>query len=70
LADLYSLNLSDNIIHKIEGLGGMITLENIQLKRNRIGKEGVSDLLGLLECPSLSVVDISDNYIDDPEILP
>jgi len=24
----------------------------------------------LLECPSLTVVDLSDNYIDDPDLLP
>lgn len=67
---LYSLNLSDNIIHNIEGLSGLKTIENIQLKRNRIGKEGVSDVLGLLECPNLSVIDLSENMIEDPEILP
>jgi len=27
-------------------------------------------VLGLLECPSLSVVDLSENSIDDPNILP
>lgn len=27
-------------------------------------------MIGLLECPSLSVIDLSDNYIDDPNILP
>jgi dynein assembly factor 1 len=48
----------------------MIGLNNFQLKRNRIGKNGLSDVLGLLECPSIAVLDISENYIDDPEILP
>lgn len=27
-------------------------------------------MIGLLECPTLSVLDLSDNYIEDPEILP
>jgi dynein assembly factor 1, axonemal len=41
------------------------------LKRNRIGRNGgVEDVLGLLECPSLTCVDISDNYIDDEAVLP
>lgn len=47
------------------------------MKRNRIGKNGpenqssaLEDIIGLLECPSIAVVDLSDNYIDDPEILP
>ncbi|CDW73343.1 leucine rich repeat family protein [Stylonychia lemnae] len=30
----------------------------------------IGDLEGLLECPSLTVLDISDNYIEDPAILP
>jgi dynein assembly factor 1, axonemal len=78
LTDLVALNLSDNLITRVENLGALVKLETLQLKRNRIGKvnsEGekkscVEDLKGLLECPSLSVVDLSDNFIDDPEILP
>ena len=27
-------------------------------------------MIGLLECPSLTVIDLSDNFIEDPEILP
>jgi dynein assembly factor 1 len=27
-------------------------------------------LKGLLECPSISVLDISDNKIEDPNVLP
>ena len=30
----------------------------------------IDDLRGLLECPSITVLDISDNYIEDPAILP
>jgi len=71
MQDLYALNLSDNLLEKIENLGNLTKLETIQLKRNRIGRNGgVDDVLGLLECPSLTVVDISENHIDDPEILP
>lgn len=70
LKDLYALNLSDNLIMKISGLGGMTGLNTIQLKRNRIGRNGVEDVIGLLECPTLSVIDLSDNHIDDPNILP
>ena len=79
LTDLYALNLSDNIISKVEGLSTLTRLETLQLKRNRIGKVNpnneqpsscVEDLKGLLECPSISVLDVSDNYIDDPEVLP
>jgi dynein assembly factor 1 len=71
LVNLRSLNLSDNLIHKVEGLSCLVRLENLQLKRNRIGRSGgVEDLLGLLECPTLTCVDISDNYIEDEAILP
>jgi len=45
-------------------------LSNLNLKRNRIGLKGIEDLKGLLECPSISSLDISDNKIEDPEILP
>ena len=71
LVNLRQLNLTDNLIHKIEGLECLRILETIQLKRNRIGKNGgIEDLLGLLECPSLSVIDISDNFIEDERVLP
>jgi dynein assembly factor 1 len=60
------LNLSDNIITKVEGLSNLVKLETLQLKRNRIGKNGLDDVIGLLECPSISVLDISDNFIEDP----
>ena len=75
LQDLVQLNLSDNLIRKVEGLSNLTKLDTIQLKRNRIGKTGeestaLEDIMGLLECPSIAVVDLSDNYIDDPEVLP
>lgn len=70
LVNLRTLNLSDNLIQKIEGLGCLTMLENLQLKRNRIGKNGgIEDVLGLLECPTLTCVDISDNFIEDEAIL-
>jgi len=70
LVNLRNLNLSDNLITRIEGLGCLRSLENLQLKRNRIGKNGLDEVRGLLECPSLTCVDISDNFIDDENILP
>lgn len=71
LVNLRQLNLTDNLIQKIEGLSCLVSLETIQLKRNRIGKYGgLDDLMGLLECPSLTCVDISDNYIEDENLLP
>jgi dynein assembly factor 1 len=70
LVNLVNLNLSDNQISKIEGLSTLTRLQNLQLKRNRIGGLGIPDLVGLLECPSISALDLSDNHIECEQILP
>jgi dynein assembly factor 1 len=47
-------------------------LENLQLKRNRLGRgadANYENIIGLLERPSIKVLDISDNYIDDEKAL-
>ena len=41
----------------------------LYLQRNRIGRNGLDDVRGLLECPSVTTVDIQDNKIEDPAIL-
>lgn len=48
----------------------MKKLSNLQLKNNRIGNEGLSDVIGLLECPNISALDISNNKIITDEFLP
>ena len=70
LTGLVNLNLSDNQISKVEGLSNLSKLTNLQIKRNRIGSEGLEDVKGLLECPSISALDISDNVIETEEIIP
>lgn len=70
LTGLANLNLSDNLIERVEGLATLKTLSNLQLKRNRIGGAGLDDVRGLLECPSISALDISDNKIECEEFLP
>jgi dynein assembly factor 1 len=71
LKELYNLNLSDNCLTKIENLENLPKLSNLLLKRNRIGINGLSDLEGLKNLsPSVTVIDISDNRIETPEILP
>lgn len=70
LVNLVNLNLSDNQISKVEGLEKLTKLTNLQIKRNRIGSEGLEDIKGLLECPSISALDISDNFIETEEIIP
>ena len=63
LINLVNLNLSDNQISVVEGLKNLTKLQNLQIKRNRIGGNGIADLQGLLECPTISALDISDNHI-------
>jgi dynein assembly factor 1 len=40
------------------------------LARNRIGWNGIEDLKGLLECPSLTCIDLQKNNIEDAAVLP
>lgn len=42
------------------------------MKRNRLGRDERGDvecLKGLLECPSLTCIDLSENELSDPDIL-
>lgn len=67
------LNLNDNIIEKVTGVEESPKLSTLYLKRNKLGrnKDGNLDTLkGLLDCPSITCLDISENYLTDPEILP
>lgn len=69
LRNLRILNLSDNCIERISGLQGL-QIDTLYLARNRIGHAGLDDIRGLLECPSLTCLDIQSNAIDDAEALP
>jgi dynein assembly factor 1 len=72
LKELRQLNLNENMIKKVTGLAGCEKLDTIYLKRNRIGKDEAGDvesLKGLLERPTISCLDLQDNYISDPAIL-
>lgn len=68
LRNLRVLNLADNCIERIEGLQGL-NIDTLYLGRNRIGHGGVDDLRGLLECPSLTCIDLQNNYIEDEAVL-
>lgn len=60
------------MIKKVSGLAECELLDTIYLKRNRIGKDDCGDveaLKGLLERPTLTCIDLQDNYISDPAIL-
>lgn len=69
LTKLRTMNLSDNCIVTIEGLKNCVVLDSLYIKQNRIGKNGISDLIGLLECPTISCLEISNNCISDPECI-
>jgi dynein assembly factor 1 len=69
LRNLRVLNLADNLIAKIEGLAGL-QIDTLYLARNRIGHGGLDDLKGLLECQTISCLDIQNNKIEDEEALP
>ena len=66
---LANLNLSDNMIVTVEGLENLENLDMLYLARNRIGRNGLDDLRGLLDCPSITTLDLQNNKIDDPAIL-
>lgn len=68
LKSLYNLNLSDNCISKIENLGELSGLNNLLLKGNRIGMNGMEDLSGLSELKTVTVIDVSENRIEAPEV--
>ena len=58
LTALKVLNLSDNLITKVEGLECNTELDSLYLARNRIGCNSVDDLKGLLDCPSVISLDL------------
>ena len=69
LVKLSNLNLSDNLVTKIEGLENCVNLDMLYLARNRVGRNGVDDLRGLLACPSITTCDLQNCKIDDPAVL-
>lgn len=69
LPDLWSINLSNNFIERIEGLEGCKGLNTLMIAKNKIGFGGVRDVEKLADTGIFSV-DIQDNRIDDPDVLP
>jgi hypothetical protein len=61
LTELVTLNLSHNQITKIEGLSTLVNLQTFDISHNYIEK--AEDIVGLLDCPSLTNVDISTNKL-------
>lgn len=64
---LDTLNVSNNSIAAIKGLGNCKNLKSLICTHNKIRSSDA--LKGLLDCPSLTVVDISHNTIEGPGAL-
>jgi dynein assembly factor 1 len=67
--DLWSLNLSNNFITRIDGLEKLKRLNTLQISKNNIGHGAVDDVIELATTP-ISSLDIQDNKIWDPDVLP
>ncbi|KAK1161911.1 dynein assembly factor 1, axonemal-like isoform X1 [Acipenser oxyrinchus oxyrinchus] len=67
LQKLDSLNLNNNYIKTIENLSCLKDLSTLQLAHNNV--QTVQDIEHLKDCPSISVLDLSHNKLDDPDIL-
>lgn len=71
MKQLKLLNLVNNDIVKIDD--GILelkdTLENLYLKSNKIGQNGLSDLENLTQMKLISTLDIQSNKIADPNVL-
>jgi dynein assembly factor 1 len=65
--NLANLNLSQNNVKCISGLSHLKELSNLQLKSNHL--RTADDVKHVLDCPSLNVLDIQHNKIDDPAVV-
>ncbi|XP_022604292.1 dynein assembly factor 1, axonemal [Seriola dumerili] len=68
LKKLCTLNVSNNYIHTIENISCLPDLSTLQIAHNKL--ETVEDIEHLSQCLAVSVLDISHNLLNDPEILP
>lgn len=66
---LWNLNLNNNFIERIEGLSHLRSLNTLTIQKNKIGFAGVEDLLHLVDT-TISTLDVQDNKIWDPDVLP
>nr|CEL67553.1 TPA: leucine rich repeat protein, putative [Neospora caninum Liverpool] len=69
LSELQTLNLSSNLIETVENLGKNPCLRTLQLEKNYIGRNGRHDFDNLASLKALTVLDLSNNQIEDPAIV-
>ncbi|XP_076000572.1 dynein axonemal assembly factor 1-like [Genypterus blacodes] len=67
LSELCTLNVSNNYIETIENISCLPKLSALQIAHNKL--KTAADIEHLSQCLSISVLDISHNSLDDPEIL-
>lgn len=67
LTDLDSLNLNQNLLTRVEGLESLTKLNTLLLQSNKL--QTLDNLRGLLQAPSVGVLDLSKNEIADPAVL-
>ncbi|XP_034460455.1 dynein assembly factor 1, axonemal-like [Hippoglossus hippoglossus] len=67
LKKLCTLNVSNNYIQKIENISGLRGLTTLQIAHNKL--ETVLDVEHLSQCLAISVLDLSNNLLNDPEII-
>lgn len=67
LKKLCTLNVSNNYIHIIENISSLPDLSTLQIAHNKL--ETVEDVKHLSQCLAISVLDMSHNLLDDPEII-
>lgn len=60
---LATLQLSSNMIESLHNLSGLTQLSTLQLGNNKL--RSADDLRHLLMCPSITVLDLQNNQIDD-----
>jgi dynein assembly factor 1 len=68
LENLETLVLSSNYIKKIENLGHLTKLHTLEIDHNYISE--ASNLAGLLEAPSLGVLNLSFNKLETEDFIP
>lgn len=67
--ELWNINLSNNFIDRIEGLDQCKNLNTLIIAKNKIGHQGVDDVVHLLDT-NIGTLDLQDNSIWDPDVLP
>lgn len=68
LQKLCTLNVSNNYIRTIENISCLPNLSTLQIAHNKL--ETAEDIKHLSQCLSISVLDLSHNLLNDPEIFP